>query len=67
MLKLNDQYTHPEVEGPASMKRVANCEAAVFLVAEIEGSPRGFIKAVYDISYPLSYGPRIYTTWSISI
>ena len=48
ILKVNDQYARPEVEGPDSMKRVANCEAAVFLVAEVEGRPRGFIKAVYD-------------------
>ena len=44
----NGQYAYPEVEGPDSMARVADCEAAVFLVAEIESRPRGFIKAVYD-------------------
>lgn len=48
ILRANNQYACPEVEGPASMKRVANCEAAVFLVAEVEGRPRGLIKAVYD-------------------
>ena len=53
ILKLNDQYEYPEIEGSDSMKRVANCDAAVFLVAEVEKQPCGFIKAVYDGSRAL--------------
>ena len=53
ILILNGQYDYPEVEGGESMKRVANCDAAVFLVAEIEGKPCGFIKAIYDGSRAL--------------
>lgn len=53
ILELNDQYKNPKVEGPDSMRRVVNCNAAVFLVAEIEKQPRGFIKAVYDGSRAL--------------
>ena len=48
ILKLNDQYEYPEIEGPESMRRVSDCDAAVFLVAVREGRPCGFIKAVYD-------------------
>jgi ribosomal protein S18 acetylase RimI-like enzyme len=53
ILTLNDQYKHPEVEGPESMKRVAECDAAVFLVAETDKQICGFIKAVYDGSRAL--------------
>lgn len=48
ILKLNGQYEYPEVEGPESMKRVSECDAAAFLVAEVAGRPCGFVKAVYD-------------------
>ena len=30
------------------MRRVARCSAAVFLVAEVDTEPMGFIRAVYD-------------------
>jgi ribosomal protein S18 acetylase RimI-like enzyme len=53
ILELNGQYGHPEIEGPDSMKRVAGCDAVVFLVAEAEQQPCGFIKAVYDGSRAL--------------
>lgn len=53
ILQLNSQYDYPEVEGPAAMERVAQCEAAVFLVAEHGGKPCGFAKAVYDGSRAL--------------
>ncbi|MEW5937192.1 MAG: GNAT family N-acetyltransferase [Candidatus Thermoplasmatota archaeon] len=53
IIKLNDQYKYPIIDGPSAMMRVANCEAAVFLVAEVEKQPRGFIRAVYDGSRAL--------------
>ncbi len=53
ILKLNRQYDYPEVEGPAAMERVAQCDAAVFLVAERGGTACGFVKAVYDGSRAL--------------
>jgi ribosomal protein S18 acetylase RimI-like enzyme len=53
ILKLNGQYDYPEIEGPDSMRRVAECDAAVFLVAETGKQPCGFIKAVYDGSRAL--------------
>jgi len=48
ILQLNNQYDCPAVEGPAAMRRVAACQSAVFLVAEINGHPQGFIRAIYD-------------------
>ena len=41
ILKQNGQFGHPEVEGIAAMCRVASCDAAVFLVAEVNGEPVG--------------------------
>lgn len=52
ILKLNNQYKYPVIEGSEAMKRVSVCEAAVFLVAETD-IPCGFIKAVYDGSHAL--------------
>jgi ribosomal protein S18 acetylase RimI-like enzyme len=48
ILRINGQYDYPEVEGPEAMKRVARCDAAVFLVAVVDGVARGMIRAVYD-------------------
>ncbi len=53
LLQLNGQYDYPEIEGPAAMERVAKCDAAVFLVAEVCGKTCGMIKAVYDGSRAL--------------
>ncbi len=53
ILKLNSQYDFPEIEGPDSMKRVSQCEAAVLLVAVTDQVICGFIKAVYDGSRAL--------------
>ena len=53
ILTRNGQFGHPEVEGMAAMRRVASCEAAVFLVAEIDGQPEGLVRAVYDGSRAL--------------
>lgn len=44
--KESDVY-YPVIEGPKAMKRVASCEAAVFLFAETEGETCGFVRAVY--------------------
>lgn len=53
MLTLNGQYDYPEIEGPDAMRRVAACDAAVFLVAEMEGRSVGLVRAVYDGSRAL--------------
>jgi ribosomal protein S18 acetylase RimI-like enzyme len=52
ILTLNNQYNYPAIEGPEAMKRVSLCEAAVFLVAEVD-NPCGCIRAVYDGSRAL--------------
>ncbi len=53
ILTRNGQFGHPDVEGAAAMSRVAACEAAVFLVADVDGHPGGFVRAVYDGSRAL--------------
>jgi predicted N-acetyltransferase YhbS len=62
ILTRNEQFGHPEVEGIAAMRRVASCEAAVFLVAQVDGQAVGLVRAVYDGSraliHLLSVSPR---------
>lgn len=48
ILELNGQYAHPDVDGPEAMRRVKECEAAVFLVSELEGKTVGLVRGVYD-------------------
>lgn len=48
ILKLNNQYGFPEVDGPEAMKRVKACSAAVFLVCEIDGRVVGVVRGDYD-------------------
>lgn len=62
ILRLNGQYGSPIVDGPEAMRRIAECAAAEFLVAEEDGSPVGFVRGVYDGSraliHQLSVHPR---------
>ena len=62
ILQLNHQYGSPNVDGPEAMRRVARCPAAVFLVAEEDGSVLGLVRGVYDGSramiHQLSVHPR---------
>lgn len=48
ILKLNNQYGFPEVDGPEAMKRVKSCSAAIFLVYEMDGKVVGSIRGNYD-------------------
>lgn len=48
ILKANQQYGHPELDGPEAMMRVHECKAAEFLVAEEDFHVVGFIRGVYD-------------------
>jgi ribosomal protein S18 acetylase RimI-like enzyme len=66
ILNLNGQYGYPEIEGPDSMRRVANCDAAVFLVAEVETEPCGFIKAIYDGSRALIHLLSVHPNYQLS-
>ena len=62
VLKLNNQYGFPEVDGPESMKRVKACSAVVFLVCEIDGKVVGVARGNYDgsraIIHQLSVHPK---------
>jgi hypothetical protein len=49
ILKLNGRYDHPEVEGPDCMKRAAKCDAMIFLIAEEQEQPCGFIRGAFTM------------------
>lgn len=55
ILKANQQYGHPETDGPEAMARVAECQAAEFLVAEEDGQVVGMIRGVFDGSRAIIY------------
>lgn len=55
ILKANQQYGHPEIDGPDAMRRVTQCQAAEFLVAEDEGQVVGMIRGVFDGSRAIIY------------
>ena len=55
ILKANQQYGHPEIDGSEAMRRVHECEAAEFLVAEEEGQVVGMIRGTYDGSRAVIY------------
>ena len=55
ILKANQQYGHPELDGPEAMLKVGECLAAEFLVAEEEGRPVGLMRGVFDGSRAIIY------------
>ena len=48
ILKINKQYSYPNVEGTEAMLGVAQCDAAVFLTAAVNERAVGCIRATYD-------------------
>jgi ribosomal protein S18 acetylase RimI-like enzyme len=48
ILKLNEQYGFPEVDGPDAMRKVEACDAAVFLVCEMDGRVVAVARGDYD-------------------
>ena len=48
ILKLNNQFGFPDVDGPVAMKRVKACDAAIFLVCEVDSKVVGCIRGTYD-------------------
>jgi ribosomal protein S18 acetylase RimI-like enzyme len=55
ILKANQQYGHPDIDGPGAMLRVRDCQAAEFLVAEAGGRVVGMIRGAYDGSRAIIY------------
>jgi ribosomal protein S18 acetylase RimI-like enzyme len=55
ILKANQQYGHPDIDGPEAMERVHRCEAAEFLVAEHNGQVVGMVRGTYDGSRAVIY------------
>jgi len=62
ILRMNNQYAFPEVDGPEAMCRVKACSAAVFLVYEKQGRVIGVVRGNYDgsraIIHELSVHPN---------
>jgi N-acetylglutamate synthase-like GNAT family acetyltransferase len=63
ILKLNNQYGFPEVDGPEAMKRVKACSAAVFLVCEIDGRVVGVVRGNYDGSRAIVHQLSVYPAY----
>ena len=63
ILKLNNQYSFPEVDGPEAMKRVKACSAAVFLVCEIDGRVVGVVRGNYDGSRAIVHQLSVHPTY----
>ena len=55
ILRGNQQYGHPELDGPEAMTRVRACQAAEFLVAEKQSRVIGMIRGTYDGSRAVIY------------
>jgi ribosomal protein S18 acetylase RimI-like enzyme len=55
ILKANQQYGHPQVDGPEAMIEVQKCLASEFVVAEEESQPVGLIRGVFDGSRAIIY------------
>ena len=55
ILKANQQYGHPDIDGPEAMLRVRDCQAAEFLVAQKEDQVVGLIRGTYDGSRAIIY------------
>ena len=55
ILKANQQFGHPEIDGPEAMLRVSNCSAAEFLVAEEDNRVVGLVRGIYDGSRAIIY------------
>ncbi|MFN2226246.1 MAG: GNAT family N-acetyltransferase [Anaerolineae bacterium] len=55
ILKANQQYGHPDIDGPEAMLRVRDCQAAEFLVAQADDQLVGMIRGTYDGSRAVIY------------
>jgi putative acetyltransferase len=55
ILKANQQYGHPEIDGPEAMLKVHDCKAAEFLVADTGDQVVGMIRGAYDGSRAIIY------------
>jgi predicted N-acetyltransferase YhbS len=55
LLKANQQFGHPEMDGADAMLRVHSCQAAEFLVAETEAKVVGMVRGAYDGSRAIIY------------
>jgi hypothetical protein len=59
ILKLNNQYSHPLIDGPEAMKRIYEKQDDLFLIAEYGDLVVGMVRGCYDGSRAL--------VWQISV
>jgi predicted N-acetyltransferase YhbS len=55
LLKANQQFGQPQIDGVDAMLRVHKCAAAEFLVAEVQEDVIGMIRGSYDGSRAIIY------------
>jgi ribosomal protein S18 acetylase RimI-like enzyme len=63
ILKANQQYGHPDIDGPEAMLKVHRCAAAEFLVAEQEAGVVGMIRGTFDGSRAVIYLASVHPTY----
>ncbi len=63
ILKANQQFGHPEIDGPDAMLRVHQCQAAEFLVAEHDGQIVGMIRGTFDGSRAVIYLASVHPSY----
>ncbi|UCH89644.1 MAG: GNAT family N-acetyltransferase [Thermoplasmata archaeon] len=63
ILQINNQLTHPDVDGPEAMIRVSKNTSSVFLIAEINGKVVGSVRGVYDGSRALIHQITVHPDW----
>jgi len=60
ILKLNSQYSHPEIDGPEAMLRIYEKSDSPFFVAEYGGSVVGLVRGCYDGSRALIWQASVH-------
>lgn len=63
ILKLNGQYSCPEIDGADAMMRVSENESAIFRVVEINDRVVAMIRGVYDGSRALIHQISVHPDW----
>ena len=63
ILKLNNQYGFPEVDGPEAMKRVKACSVEVFFVCEMDDKVVGVVRGNYDGSRAMIHQISVHPTY----
>jgi len=63
VLRLNNQYGFPAVDGPEDMRRVKACRAAIFLVCEMDDTVVGLVRGNYESSRAIIHQLSVYPAY----